>query len=380
MSSETETAETAAGGEPAPAAETAAGEPAPASDTAAVTPLAALHRRLGGTPAPAGAPVAVAGYGDFEAEYAALRERAGLLDRWPVGRLRLTGEDRGRFLQGLITCDVGALEPGRGVYGFFTTIKGRILADAAVLATGDALLLELPPGVGAAVREHLSKYRIADRVEFEPADDLAPLTVAGPAAGEVLGVTLPEQPWSSAEVELLGASVRVVRQGYLGVEGFTLWAPADRAEELAVALLDGHPDRLSPVGHGAAETVRVEAGVPRFGADFDAENFPQETGLDEEAVDYQKGCYLGQEVVARIHYRGGVNRGLRGLRLTPAGGAEPTPGVQLLQDGRPAGRLGSVVRSPAAGGWIGLSVLHQRAGEAGTVLEIEGGGHAEVRP
>jgi folate-binding protein YgfZ len=373
MSTETETdaAARTAAGESALAAETATGE-------TAATPLADLHRRLGGTPAPAGAPVAVAGYGEFEAEVAALRERAGLLDRWPVGRLRVTGEDRARFLQGLVTCDVAALEPGRGAYGFFTTIKGRILADAAVLATADALLLELPPGAGTAVREHLSKYRIADRVEFEAADDLAPLAVAGPAAAEVLGVTPPEEPWASTEVEVGGVPVRVVRQGHLGVEGFTLWAPADRAGELAAALLERERDRLSPVGHEAAEAVRIEAGVPRFGADFDADNFPQETGLGEEAVSYEKGCYLGQEVVARIHYRGGVNRGLRGLRLTPPEGAEPAPGAQLFHDGRPAGRLGSAVRSPAAGGWIGLSVLHQRAGEPGTVLEIEGGGEAEV--
>jgi aminomethyltransferase len=360
----------------------AAAETARAGEHAIATPLADFHRRLGGLPAPAGSPIAVAGYGDFAAEYAALRERAGLLDRWPVGRLRLTGADRARFLQGLVTCDVRALEPGRGAYGFFTSVKGRILADAAILATGDAFLLELPPGAAPAIRDHLAKYRIADRVEFEPADDLAPLTVAGPAVrdvlGEALGAAPPGEPWASAEVELLGVPVRVVRQGHVGVEGFTLWAPAGRAEELAAALLDRAPGRLAPAGCDAAEAVRVEAGLPRFGADFDADHFPQETGLGEEAVSYTKGCYLGQEVVARIHYRGGVNRGLRGLRLTLPAGASPAPGATLLHDGRPAGRLGSAVRSPAAGGWIGLSVLHLRAGEPGTALAIEGGGEAEV--
>lgn len=368
MSTETDTA----AGATAPATEPAAGKPAPAS------PLEPLHRRLRGTRAPAGAPVAVAGYGDFEAEYASLRQRAALLDRWPAGRLRLTGEDRARFLQGLITCDVAALEPGRGAYGFFTTIKGRILADAVVIATGDALLLELPPGAAETVREHLSKYRIADRVDFEPADELAPLTVAGPAAAEDLGVALPEEPWGGSEVEVCGVRARAVREGHLGVEGITLWTPAERAAELAEALLARGGDRLAPAGCEAAEAVRVEAGMPRFGADFDADNFPQETGLGEEAVSYSKGCYLGQEVVARIHYRGGVNRGLRGLRIAPAEGAGPAAGAQLLHDGRAAGRLGSAVRSPAAGGWIGLSVLHLRAGEPGTVLEIEGGGEAEV--
>lgn len=351
-----------------------------ASEALEASPLAALHRRLGGRAAPAGAPTAVAGYGDLEAEYAALREGAGLLDRWPVARLRLTGEDRARFLQGLATCDVGALEPGAGAYGFLTSIKGRILADVAVLAADDALLLELPPGAGPAIRDHLAKYLIADRVEIEAADDLALLTVAGPAVREALDLALPHEPWASAEVELLGVPARVVRQGHLGIEGCTVWVPAGRAEELAAALLDRHGERLAPVGHDAAERVRIEAGIPRIGADFDDGNFPQETGFGDEAVNYEKGCYLGQEVVARIHYRGGVNRGLRGLRLTPPQGTEPAVGAALLHDGRPAGELGSVTFSPAAGGWIGLSVLHHRAGDPGTVLELEGGGEAQVAP
>ncbi len=356
---------------------------APVAEPAPPSPLADLHRRLGGRPAPAGSPAAVAGYGDLDREHRALMEGAALIDRWPAGRLRLTGPDRARFLHGLVTCDVKALAPGAGVYGFFTSVKGRVLADVAVLGWGEELLLELPPGTDGGIAEHLAKYRIADRVEIERAGDLAPLTVAGPQAAGVLaaalpGVALPEAVWSSVEAEVYGVPVRLVRQGHLGVEGFTFWVAAGRAAELAEALLERVGERLTPAGSEAAETVRVEAGVPRFGADFDADHFPQETGLGDEGVSYQKGCYLGQEVVARIHYRGGVNRGLRRLRVTPAAGAEPAPGAALLHEGRPAGRLGSAVRSPAAGGWIGLSVLHQRAGEPGTVLEIEGGGEAEV--
>lgn len=360
-----------------PAAATTAAEPPPPS------PLADLHRRLGGRPAPAGSPAAVAGYGDFEREHRALHESAALIDRWPAGRLRLTGPDRARFLHGLVTCDVKELGPGTGAYGFFTSVKGRVLAGVAVLAWGEELLLELPPGTDGGIAEHLAKYKIADRVEIERAGDLAPLTVAGPQAADLLGAlvpgaALPEAVWSSIEAEVLGVPVRLARQGHLGVEGFTFWVAAGRAAELAEALLDQAGERLTPAGSDAAETARVEAGIPRFGADFDAEHFPQETGLGDDGVSYQKGCYLGQEVVARIHYRGGVNRGLRRLRLSPPPGTEPAPGAALLHEGRPAGRLGSAVRSRAAGGWIGLSVLHQRAGEPGTLLEIEGGGEAEV--
>lgn len=366
-----------------PAAAGAAAEAVPAAGSAGVpgppSPLADLHRRLGARPAPAGAPAAVAGYGDLDREHRALTGGAALVDRWPVGRLRLTGPDRARFLGGLVTCDVKALGPGRGVYGFFTSVKGRVLADVAVLAFADQLLLELPPGTAAEIAAHLGKYKIADRVEIELADDLAPLTVAGPKAAEALGIEVPEAPWSSVETEIAGVPARLVRQGHLGVDGLTLWVESVRAAALAEALLARAGGELVPAGSEALETVRVEAGIPRFGADFDADNFPQETGLGDEGVSYQKGCYLGQEVVARIHYRGGVNRGLRRLRLTPAGAAPP-PGAALLHDGRPAGRLGSAVRSPSTGEWIGLAVLHQRAADAGTVLEIEGGGAAEVQP
>jgi folate-binding protein YgfZ len=117
--------------------------------------------------------------------------------------------------------------------------------------------------------------------------------------------------------------------------------------------------------------------VPRFGPDFGPDHLPQETGLEARAVSYEKGCYLGQEIVARIHYRGGVNKALRGLDL----GAAPPPaaGAGVLHDGRPAGRLGTAVASPVLGRTVALAILHQRAGEAGTVVEVVGGGPATVR-
>lgn len=298
--------------------------------------------------------------------------------------LRMTGEDRGRFLQGLITCDVDALAPGEGTWGFFTSVKGRILAEVTVLAAGEALWLRLPPPAAEPVREHMLRYRIADRVEIEPQPDRASLTLAGPEAAAALaavaGDPVPEEDWASVETEIAGTSALVVREALLGVPGYSVWVAADAAETVAGALRE-RPG-VVPVDGAALETVRVEAGIPRWGVDYDDGHFPQEIGLGERAVSYSKGCYLGQEVVARIHYRGGVNRGLVGLRLAEgllAAGLEP--GATLLHDGRPAGRLGSIAWTPGEERWIGLSILHQRASEPGTVLEIEGlddEGRAEV--
>jgi aminomethyltransferase len=353
-----------------------------AAATSATSPLAALHRSLGATfaplPAVLGGAVAVARYGEVADEVRALREGCGLVDRWWVGALELSGADRQRFLNGLVTCDVKALEPGAGAYGFVTTVKGRVLAGLAVVARADRLLLELPPGRSEAIAAHLGKYKIADRVEIASPDAM-PLTVAGPRAAEALaaaGVAAPpEAPWAAVEAEAAGIAVTVVRQGHLGVEGFSLWVAPEAAAELASALVErGASAGLRPVGLEAAEVVRVESGTPRWGLDFGEDHFPQETGLGEEAVSYTKGCYLGQEVVARIHYRGGVQRGLAGLRFDGA----PEPPVGLLHDGRPAGTAGSVVRSAAGGAAIGLAILHQRSAAPGTVLEVEGGGGAEV--
>jgi folate-binding protein YgfZ len=353
-------------------------------------PLADLHRRLGAAftaldAGPASLIQAVARYGEVAAEVRALRAGCGLLDRSFVGRLELTGADRQRFLNGLVTCDVKALAPGAGTYGFFTSIKGRILFDIAVLALADRLRLELPPGSEAAVGEHLGKYRIADRVEFSPLTAALPLTLIGPRTPEVLaaagsGFELAEPAWSSAGGELAGFEVVAVRQGLVGAPAVTLWVAAGEAAGLLEALLAvGCPAGLVPVGVEAAEVVRAEAGIPRFGRDFGADHFPQETGLDEAAgaVSYTKGCYLGQEVVARIHYRGGVNRLLRGVRFEE-GTEAPNPGTALRFEEREAGVATTVVRSPALDRTIGLAILHQRAAEPGTVLEIAGGGRAEV--
>lgn len=361
-------------------------------ESAGPLPLADLHRRLGGRLCDVGSDwglaaatgvEAVADYGDVDAEHRALRQAAGLLDRSWVGRLELTGADRHRFLNGLVTCEVQELPPGSGAYGFATSVKGRILADLAVVALADRLWLELPPGGDAAFGEHLGKYKVADRVEIAPLAGTVPLTVAGPRAAEVLaaagGLELPGEPWAHVRGELAGAEAVIVRQGNLGAEAFTLWIEVGEAAGVVERLLAaGRTAGLVPVGVRAAEIVRAEAGIPRFGRDFGADHFPQETGL-EEAVSYTKGCYLGQEVVARIHYRGGVNRSLCGLALADLPGGElPRPGTPLRVEGREAGALTTAVHSPALDAAIGLAILPHRAATPGAVLDIEGGGHAEV--
>jgi folate-binding protein YgfZ len=333
-------------------------------------PLDGLHRRLGAEIAePDGFPVPLR-YGPIEDEHRALREGAGIADLSWRGRLELLGKDRLRFLHNYLTCDVKGLAPGAGAYGFFTNPQGRILSDAVVLAQEDRLWVEVGPGQEEPIAAHLKKYLLADRVEVRGLDDMLPIAVLGPRAEAVLGADLSSlgEPWSHGRIAVHGTEVELQRRGMsggVGAPAWTLWVSASVAAPLVERLMT---EGARPVGFEALEMLRAEAGIPRFGRDFGPDNFPQETGI-EEAVSYTKGCYLGQEVVARIHYRGGVQNVLRKLVFE---GIEPARGVALLHDGREAGRATTVVGS------VGLGILHRRAAEPGTRVEVEGGGTALV--
>jgi folate-binding protein YgfZ len=339
------------------------------------SPLGKLHRQWGARFAAIdGAEVPMA-YAAVEEEHAALRDGCALIDRSHLARWELVGEDRHRFLNGLVTCEVKDLVAGHGAYGYFTDRQGKILADVVVLALDDRLWLELPAVAGEAIRAHLEKYIIADRVEVRSLDDLVLWTLAGGRTRELLGGftarPLPEAPWSHGRIAVAGSEVQVVRQGRMGVEAWTLWTSASLGRPLAASLREGG---ATPVGHEALEIVRVEQGIGKFGRDFGPQNLPQEVG-EPVAVSYTKGCYLGQEIVARIHYRGGVNHRL--TRLAFASSPAPAAGTPVLHEAHEVGRLTSAVTSPREGP-IGIAMLHKRAWEAES-LNV-GGALARPRP
>ncbi len=349
-------------------------------------PLADLHRRLGARFETCCGVESPALYSSEKEEYAVLRQGCGLVERPWRSHLEMFGEDRVRFLNGLVTCDVKGLEPGDGTYGFFTSVKGRILADLTVLALDDRLRLELPGGREGEIRAHLEKYVIVDRVEVRPAGETVALSLIGPTAAEVLAVAgcgePPAAPHRHAPAEIFGTRVRAVHGPDLGVPVWTLEVAAAEAAALCDEILGVRGSAAPgprPVGHRALERLRIEAGRPLFGRDFGGDNFPQETGLEEEAVSYTKGCYLGQEVVARIHYRGGVNRHLRGLVF-----AEEDPptaelvGQPVLSQGREAGVVTSAAES--ADGPLGLAILHQRAEPGGSVEIADGSAEVVALP
>src|SRR4029079_15469044 len=210
-------------------------------------------------------------------------------------------------------------------YGFFPDPKGGILSDAVVLAHEDRIWLQLPPGQEDAMAAHLRKYILADRVEVRPLEDMLPLSLLGPPAAEALGTELPPAgDWRHVRARVHGTEVALQRTARLGAEAFTLWVSASIAGALTETLLE--IPGVVPAGFEALEVLRAEAGIPRYGRDFGSENFPQETGA-EDGVIYAKGFYRGQEVVRRIHYRGGVQKILRGLDFGT--GPAPEPGAPL---------------------------------------------------
>lgn len=342
------------------------------------SPLAPLHRTLGAQLTARDGVEIPAHYGDLDGEYQALRTGCAWVDRsWSSG-LKLEGPDRARFLNGLITCDVKGLEVGQSAYGFFTDPQGKVLSDVTVLVHEDRLWLEVEAWRSTFLIEHMQKYIVADRVEIATLTEVVPAVVAGPQAADLLrevGVDLgSDDEGNHRRVHLWDQDVCLARGRRWGVPVFTLWVPTTGAVEWWGELLNvGRGLGLTPVGRQATEIVRVEEGVAAYGVDFDANNFPQETGLEELAVSYTKGCYLGQEVVARIHYRGKVNHRLRGLVIETAIGA----GVPLYSDEAEVGRATSVVSSLLLGD-VGLAILHRKGAEPGTQLSSADGGRARV--
>lgn len=308
----------------------------------------------------------VADYGEGTAEYRRLRETAGLVDLSGRGRLCILGEDRVRFLNGQLTNDIKRLAPGSGCYAAMCSPKGRMEADAMVYRLEDEFLLDLEPGLLPVVSARFQRYIIADDVELADASEAyGCLSVQGPLAGEVLrqagfGAELPDDRYGVSKRPTDSGDCYVANQPRAGGAGFDMFVPVGGLAGFAEALLPAAEAMGGGLaGWEALEVVRVEDGVPRFGADMDGTTLPPEAGLEDGAISYTKGCYIGQEVMGRLRSRGRVARRLVAFRLEGAGEEPPKPGEAVLRDAKPVGQLTSVVRSPRFGGVIALGYLRR---------------------
>jgi folate-binding protein YgfZ len=322
---------------------------------------------------------AVADYGEVEAEYRAARQAVALHDATYREALRITGEDRVSFLHGMVTQDVKGLAAGAATYAAMITVKGAMVADARLVRREADLLLDLEPGMGAKVQEFLGKFLISEDAELlDATGELGVLRLMGPRTADLLGAVsgspftaLP--PDATRAVTLAGQEVLAV--GRAGQEpGVDLLVPRAGLEAVWKGLVGaGGPFGLKPLGWRAQEALRVEAGVPRYGQDMVDTTIPLEANLTN-AISYNKGCYIGQEVIARATFRGHMNRKLAGLLL---GATEAAPGTELKKDGKKVGWVTSVVRSPLKGQTVALGYVHRDHLEPGTVLAV-GDGPAEA--
>ena len=299
-------------------------------------------------------------------EYRALRERCGLLDRSERGKLALTGAGAVEFLNGQVTNELADLRPGDGRYAAFLTHKGKMLGDLRILALGEdpaqpptELLLDTERVALQALFDMIRRFKVGFEVELHKRTlERGLLSLIGPAAPSIAGAPrLPAGEHANVPLQLDDIRALAVRTA----EGVDLICDAAETERLATALLDRG---AAGVSAEAAECLRIERGRPRYGIDMDESTIPQEAGLNERAVSFTKGCYVGQETVARLFHRGKPNRHLRGLRLT----APASSGDELTLGDRVVGHLGSVAVSPSLGP-IALALVRREA-EPGSVVGV----------
>lgn len=307
-------------------------------------------------------------------EYRAVRETAGLIDLGFRVQIKMTGDDRVSFLQGMISNDVKSLKPGSGCLATLLTEQGRIVADLRVYVFESYLLLDVDARIKEKLIETLSRFIIADDVEMEDlAETQTVLSLQGPLSSQVLNAsgesfTLTKE-FQHCDRQIAGVPVRVVKVSDSGEEGYEVFVPNERALEVWQILLEtGSPLGVRPVGRTALNILRIEAGIPWYGIDMDENRLVLEVGLDQ-AISFKKGCYLGQEVVERASARGHVNRKLSGLVIR--GEALPVSGDKLFHDTQEVGWVTSVARSPRLGQPIALGYVRREQLAAGTQLRID---------
>lgn len=306
----------------------------------------------------------VLAYSSAAAEYDALRRRAIVVNRSHRGRMRFTGAKAADVLTGLVTNDVSALTPGQGQYAAALSAKGRVVADMRIIRVDDTFITDVSPRSRAAWHALVRKYVNPRLAKY--ADETTSLQAIGVYGVQARYVV--EQmtgvghtalalltPYAHITVAIGDVPAIVMRSPDLGVEGYDLFVPGERYQDTWDAAVAA---RATPAGLTAWEIARVEAGRPEWGLDMDESTIAQEANLEElGAISYTKGCYTGQEVVARVHFRGHVNRTIRGLR---ASGTTPPVYLAALFDSsaKAVGEVHSTASSPRLGG-IALAMVRR---------------------
>jgi len=363
------------------------GRAAVTRDDSASRPGSPAEGAAGAVPRPGGGEgrPAPAHYGDPQAEYEAVRggSGAGLIDLSSRGRLEVSGAEAVQFLNGMVTNNVAALGDGEWFEAAFPNPQGRLLAAARLFRRGDSFLFDTESATRAVVLRLLERFTLAGDFRVRDlSDETSLFSVQGGGAAGVVRSALGDAAAGAGRGHVTAApfgagSVTVARATHTAEDGFDLFAGPDDAAALWEALAAAG---ARPVGTEALEVLRVEAGVPRYGVDASEQNVVTEVLDEAAAVSYTKGCYVGQEIIARIHWRGHVAKRLTGLLVEGEVGAGA--GLRPAGSDREAGRVTSVVDSPRLGRRVALAVVKYDFLEPGTPLRVFAGdeavGEAEV--
>ncbi|MDT5293318.1 MAG: hypothetical protein QOJ76_198 [Acidobacteriota bacterium] len=341
------------------------------------SPLEEAHRRAGASMREQDGCLVPGAYGDARAEYEAVRGAgAGLFDLSSRGRVEVSGGEAVRFLNGMLTNDVARLEDGAWMHAAFPTPQGRLVAAVRVFRRGDAFLFDTEAATYERMLRSLERFTLAG--DFRVRDltaETTTLSVQGAGASELVGATLGEAASGMARgrtspVPFAGGEVTIARATHTAEDGFDLFVSAGDAEALRGALV---AVGARPAGFDALEVLRVEAGTARYGVDATEANVVLEVVNEEEAVSYTKGCYAGQEIIARIHWRGHVAKRLTGVIFDRD--AEPPTDARLRDcaDEREVGRITSTVFSPRLRRQVALALVKYDSLQPGTELKVFSG-------
>jgi folate-binding protein YgfZ len=314
-------------------------------------------------------------FGDRSGEYDSLNQSVGLA--WCSDDLvEVQGQDRAKFVHNFCTNEIVKLPVGQGCEAFFLTAKGKVFDYGRVYSVGESLWIDLEHGRGAELVKHLDRFLFREDVRlFDRSTTHAQIHVGGPEAEallrSILGAdSLPPQEGHVVQAAVFGVECQIRGRSRSVHMGYDFVVQTADALRLWSALLDlGTKHGLKPVGEEAMEIARVEASLPRFGREITPDNLPQEIGRDSLAISFNKGCYIGQETVARLDAYGHVNKLLRGLIVENQASVEL--GQPVTKDGKVLGTIATAVDSPRFGTSIALAVLRVAAAELGSSVNIE---------
>jgi glycine cleavage system T protein len=319
-------------------------------------------------------------HSDPLAEHKAVRSAAGLFDLAFRSKFTAKGSDRVRFLQGMVSNDVKALAPGQGTYALLLDVRGHILADLRIYCAEDQLIVDTDADLLEKALQALNRYNIGGRTPLERLEVCA-LALHGPEAKTILETTLgaslpPLDLLNHCSATWSQEAVRIVRAADTGEDGYEIWLNRRVLPRLWDALLKyGRPHGLLPCGVNALETLRIEAGLPKYGSELAEDTLPLEAGV-LNALSFNKGCYLGQEIVERMRSRGHVNWKLVGLFVD--GSNAPASSDRMLVDGKDIGEITSACLSPTLGRTIAMGYVRREFSEVGTKFALPSGSPAEL--